>query len=220
MNYKLAINLLSFFFLLSNMSFSQHVQKVKTDNQLEFFTEADAPNWVYVIKNKNLSPSSVFKMEKGVLLVSGESNGYLRTKKSYSDYVLKLEWRWMKTAGNSGVLVHIQAPDTIWPICYQMQQKADAAGDIICMNGLSAKQCVDTVTYTVKKKLPSNERKLGEWNTMKVVCLKNTLKVYVNGKLQNNITGLTVSKGFIGFQCEGIPMEFRNLSINELRSKH
>jgi len=37
--------------------------------------------------------------------------------------------------------------------------------------------------------------------------------VFINGILQNNITELTVSNGFIGFQNEGKPLEFRNLTI-------
>jgi hypothetical protein len=87
------------------------------------------------------------------------------------------------------------------------------------MNGLLAKECTDSVKFTVKKLQTSNEKPLGEWNTMKVICKNNTLKVWINSVLQNNITGLTASKGFIGFQNEGKPLEFRNLmikSINQL----
>lgn len=178
-----------------------------------FFTESDASNWAYVIKDKTIAPSSVFKMENGVLQITGLSSGYLRTKKVFSNYELNLEWRWTKSLGNSGVLLHIQPTDTIWPICYQVQQKADAAGDIICMNGLWAKECTDSVKFTVKKSLASNEKPLGEWNSMKVICKKKTMKVFINNVLQNNITGLTAEKGFIGFQNEGTPLEFRKLEI-------
>lgn len=214
MNNKLTVILLSVFIQFSALSFAQNAENVKTDNHSRFFTEADTSNWVYVIKNKSLVPTSVFNMGNGVLQVSGISSGYLRTKKEYTDYVLKLEWRWIKKAGNSGVLVHIQPVDSIWPVCYQIQQKADAAGDIICMNGLSAKECTDSVKFTVIKQLPSNEKVPGEWNTMKVISKKNSLKVYINGKLQNHITGLNVKEGFIGFQNEGVPLEFQNLSIH------
>ncbi|HEY5508729.1 MAG TPA: DUF1080 domain-containing protein [Paludibacter sp.] len=178
-----------------------------------FFTESDASNWAYVIKDKTIAPSSVFKMENGVLQITGLSSGYLRTKKMFSNYELNLEWRWTKSLGNSGVLLHIQPTDTIWPICYQVQQKADAAGDIICMNGLWAKECTDSVKFTVKKSLASNEKPLGEWNSMKVICKKKTMKVFINNVLQNSITGLTTEEGFIGFQNEGTPLEFRKLEI-------
>ena len=178
-----------------------------------FFTEQNVSNWVYILKDKTLEPAAIFKMDKGVLQITGISSGYLRTKKTYLNYDLKLEYRWTKSFGNSGVLVHIQAKDSIWPVCYQVQQKADAAGDIICMNGLWAKECTDSVKFTVKKFKDSNEKPLGEWNSMHIICKKNTLKVFVNGELQNYVTGLCVKKGYIGFQNEGVPIEFRNLTI-------
>jgi len=166
-----------------------------------------------VLRDKSLSSADVFKMDKGVLQISGASSGYLRTKKSYSNFTLNVDWRWTKTLGNSGVLVHIQTPDSVWPPCYQVQQKANLAGDIICMSGLWAKECTDSVKFTVKKLKEANEKPLGEWNTMQIISKDNTLKVFVNGELQNYITGLTANKGYIGFQNEGKPLEFKNLSI-------
>lgn len=177
------------------------------------FTNSDTSNWVYVINNKTLEPTALFAMDNGVLKISDVSAGYLRTKKAYKNFTLTVEWRWTKVAANSGVLIHIQPNDTVWPKCFQVQQKADAAGDIICMNGLWANECTDKVKFTVPKMKPSNEKPLGEWNTMKIISKNGTLEVYINGELQNKITGMTAKKGFIGFQAEGKPMEFRNLKI-------
>ena len=179
----------------------------------QFFNAIDTKKWIYVLNDRNLNPTDVFSMKDGVLSISGESSGYLRTKKVYSNYDLNLEYRWTKVLANSGILVHVQQKDTVWPRCYQVQQKADAAGDIICMNGLWAKECTDSVKFTVKKMMPSNEKPLGEWNWIRIVSKNKTLKVWVNGVLQNYVTGLTVSKGFIGFQNEGKPLEFKNLTI-------
>jgi hypothetical protein len=188
---------------------------VYSQKKPQFFTPNDASNWFYILNDKSLNPTDVFKMNDGLLQISGASSGYLRTKKKYSNFTLNVEWRWTKVLANSGVLVHIQPKDTIWPACYQVQQKADAAGDIICMNGLWAKECTDSVKFTVKKMQTSNEKPLGEWNLMKIVSKNKSLKVWVNGVLQNNISGLTASSGFIGFQNEGKPIEFRNLSIQK-----
>jgi len=203
---------LTFIALLSSSScFAQKTKKTVTEHS--FFTKQDTSNWVYVLNDKKVKASDVFIMDNGLLQITGISSGYLRTKKNYSDYELNVEWRWTKILGNSGVLIHIQPNDTVWPACYQAQQKAGDAGDIICMNGLWAKECTDRVKFTVKKLQPSNEKPLREWNSMKVICNGKTLRVYVNGVLQNNLTELTASNGFIGFQNEGKPLEFRNLSI-------
>ncbi len=208
MKSKLVLLLSVFLFISSGACVAQ-----KSSKSRSLFSTANVSKWEYVIKDKAVSPTEVFVMNDGLLQITGVSTGYLRTKKTYTDYELKVEWRWTKKPGNSGVLVHIQQKDSIWPVCYQIQQKADAAGDIICMNGLWAKECTDSVKFTVKKSLPSNEKPLAEWNSMQIVCKKNTLKVYVNGILQNNLSGLTAKKGYIGFQNEGTPLEFRKLTI-------
>jgi len=178
-----------------------------------FFTKQNASDWVYVLTDKNIEPLKVFRMDNGILHITGVSSGYLRTKNSYSNYELTVEWRWTTTLANSGILLHIQPKDTVWPVCFQVQQKAGSAGDIICMNGLWAKECTDSIKFTVEKLQPSNEKPLGEWNSVKVICTDKTLRVFVNGLLQNKVTGLTVSDGYIGFQNEGKPIEFRNLLI-------
>jgi len=208
MKSKLVALFLVFLFISSAVGIAQ-----KSSKNGSLFTTANASKWEYIIKGKAISPSDVFVMKDGLLQITGVSTGYLRTRKTYTNYELNVEWRWTKKLGNSGVLVHIQQKDSIWPVCYQVQQKADAAGDIICMNGLWAKECTDSVKFTVKKLLPSNEKPMGEWNSMRIICKATTLKVYVNGILQNNLTGLTATKGFIGFQNEGTPLEFRKLTI-------
>lgn len=215
MKAKLKCLFSALFILVSVLGFAEKSNKTKNSQKQTFFTESDAPNWFYILKDKTLAASEVFKMNNGVLQISGASSGYLRTKEAYSNSEISLEWRWTKTFGNSGVLVHIQQKDTVWPACYQVQQKSDAAGDVICMNGLWAKECTDSVKFTIKKLQASNEKPLGEWNTMKIICNKKTMKIFVNGVLQNSITGLTANSGFIGFQNEGKPLEFRNLSITK-----
>ena len=207
--------LLFFMLIFSSVSFTQRT--FAANEEPSYFTSTDQSNWVYVLKDATIDPVSVFKMDKGILKITGISSGYLRTKQLYPEFELNVEWRWTETPGNSGVLVYIQPKDTIWPACYQIQQKAGDAGDIICMNGMWAKECTDTVKFTVKKMQASNEKPLREWNTMKIICKDSTLRVVVNGILQNNITGLTVATGFIGFQNEGKPLEFRNLSIINLK---
>ncbi|MDR3652639.1 MAG: DUF1080 domain-containing protein [Paludibacter sp.] len=207
------ITILSAFLLILSVStFAK-----KTPVSQPFFTKSDFSNWIYILRDKAVNPVNVFKMDNGVLQITGISSGYLRTKKTYSNFELSVEWRWTTIAANSGVLVHIQPKDSVWPVCYQVNQKADAAGDIICMNGLWAKECTDSVRFTVKKMQPSNEKPVGEWNSMKVISKNKTLKVFVNGMLQNYITGLTAGEGFIGFQNEGKPLEFKSLSIKELK---
>lgn len=185
----------------------------KNTNQMLHFNANGANDWVFVLKNKNLKAADLFQLGDGYLKITDATSGYIRTRNQYKNFTLSVDWRWTTSFGNSGALIYIQPNDTVWPVCYQVQQKADAAGDIICMNGLWAKECKDSVKMTIPKLKVSNEKPLGEWNNMLVKCNGAEIKVYINGELQNKVTGLTVNNGFIGFQAEGKAMEFRNLTI-------
>ena len=185
----------------------------KGKNQVLQFKANGTGDWVFVLKNKTLKATDLFQLGDGNLKITDATSGYIRTRKQYKIFTLSVDWRWTTSFGNSGALIYIQPNDTVWPVCYQVQQKADAAGDIICMNGLWAKECKDSVKMTVPKFKDSNEKPTGEWNNMLVKCNGTEIKVFINGELQNKVTGLTVNNGFIGFQAEGKPMEFRNLAI-------
>lgn len=181
----------------------------------DLFNVKNASKWTVFLSDKTKPANSVFDISNGILKVSSSGVGYIRTNKMYKNYQLQLEWRWTSKPGNSGVLLHIQKPDSVWPKCFQVQQRADAAGDLICMNGLWATECTDTVKFTIPKMLPSNEKPVGEWNTMKVISKNGTLVVYINNLLQNKVTGLTKVKGYIGLQGEGRDMEFRKMVIKK-----
>lgn len=177
------------------------------------FKEADANRWVYVLKNKDVPANELFKFKGNSLIVTDVTAGYIRTQKKYKNFTLDVDWKFLKDKSNSGVLVHILPNDTVWPTCYQAQLKAYSAGDIICMNGLKATECTNNENGTVVKMNVSNEQPTGAWNHIKVISKDGTLTVYINGELQNKITGMSVKKGYIGFQAEGKPMEFKDLVI-------
>jgi len=197
-------------FALSIFQLSSFAQKST------LFSPENDKKWLIILTDKNKNPNEVFSFNNGILKVGTATTGYIRTKKAYKNYHLNVDWRWTKKSGNSGVLLHIQKNDTVWPVCFQVQQKADAAGDIICMNGLWAKECTDKVKFTVPKNQPSNEKPIGEWNSMEVISKNGTLTVRINNLLQNKISGMTKTKGFVGFQGEGCEMEFRKLEIKKI----
>ena len=63
--------------------------------------------------------------------------------KAYSNYVVTVEWRFVKIApkaDNTGVLVHMQLPDKVWPMCIQNQGKSGRQGDLFVMAGAECKE--------------------------------------------------------------------------------
>ena len=183
---------------------------------VSLFNGQDLSNWVFQLKDPAVDPTGVFTIQNGVIHITGDPFGYMRTKEQYSDYKLHLEWRWPVEASNSGVFVHAQEPDAIWPRCIECQLFAGNAGDFICMGGTDMNERTDKSTRVGKKMLQSNEKPVGEWNSMEVTCKGNTIEVYVNGTLQNKATGVTESKGSICLQSEGKAIEFRNVYLTKL----
>ncbi len=192
-------------------------KKSTAKERIMLFNGKDLGNWVFYLKDKSVKPSSVFKVVNGVIHITGDPFGYMRTKDSYSDYRLHVEWRWPSEATNSGVFVHGQKPDTIWLRCVECQLMAGNAGDFVCMNGADMNERRDKTSPIVRKLSPSSEKPSGEWNTMEVVCKGDTIEVYVNGVLQNRGTSVNVSSGSICLQSEGKDIEFRNVYLDKLK---
>jgi hypothetical protein len=61
-----------------------------------------------------------------------------------------------------------------------------------------------------------SEKPLGQWNTMIIECLKDSIKVWVNGELVNYGYNATAQKGQIAVQAEGSEVEFRKLEITPI----
>ncbi len=187
----------------------------KENNKILLFNGKDLNNWVFKLKDPSVDPVTVFTVRNGLIHISGNPFGYMRTRDIYSDYKLHVEWRWPDVATNSGVFVHAQLPDTIWLKCIECQLQTGNAGDFVCMNGADMNERTDKSKPFVKKLTASSEKPAGEWNTMEVVCRSNSIEVAVNGVLQNKATNINISRGFICLQSEGRDIEFRNVYLNE-----
>jgi hypothetical protein len=174
-------------------------------------------NWVFKLKDNSVDPSTVFTLNNGILHITGNPFGYMRTKEAYSDYELHVEWRWPAEPSNSGVFIHAQPPDSIWLRCIECQLKAGSAGEFVCMNGSDMTERSDKTKRIVSKLGPSSEKPAGEWNILEVKCKDNNIEVHVNAVLQNKGTNVNLSSGSICLQSEGKDIEFRNVYLTRLK---
>jgi hypothetical protein len=188
--------------------------------QIELFNGKDFSGWTFCMKD-GADPGQTWSVTNGVIHCTGTPSGYVRTKQSYSNYVLTVVWRFVKItpkADNTGVLVHMQLPDQVWPRCIQNQGKSGRQGDLFLMEGAEAKEHQGMNKNTpVPMRGPPNENPIGEWNTNMTVCAGNDVKAVINGKLMNEITRCTVSSGFIGIQSEGGDIEIRKMFLEPLK---
>jgi len=189
-------------------------------NRLELFNGKDFDGFVFTSRSSGNQPSETWIVTNGVIHCTGKTIGYLRTEKSLRDYKLMVEWRFLKVApkaDNTGVLVHMQLPDKVWPQCVQVQGKHDRQGDLFLMAGAESKEHRGLDANTA---LPlrgeSVEKPVGEWNTSMTLCSSNVVKAYINDRLMNEATECTVSSGFIGIQSEGADFEIRKMFVEPL----
>jgi len=196
-----------------------------SDNKVILFSGADLENWNIFVSTPEVAPGDLFWVEDGVIKTPGKPHGYIHTKEKYSNYKLHVEWRWTGEPSNSGVLIHTQGKDMIWPLCTECQLKSGNAGDIVCIgkgSGLTIKDSTYLVTSEEKRFIvipkyeESSELAPGEWNSYDITTQDGNIEVSVNGVLQNTGSAMTLTEGTIGLQSEGSPMEFRNIYLKPL----
>lgn len=189
-------------------------------SRIDLFNGKDFSGWTFCLRS-NAEPANTFTVTNGLMHCTGQPFGYARTKKSFRDYKLTVEWHFVKVApraDNTGVFVHVQGPDKIWPKGIENQGMSQHQGDLILVDGATCKGHETAQTRSVRMQGPHNEKPVGEWNTYEIVCSGDSLKVYVNGKLMNEAEGCSVSSGAIAIQSEGGEWEARKVFLEPLKS--
>ncbi|MGE3807836.1 MAG: DUF1080 domain-containing protein [Gemmataceae bacterium] len=145
-------------------------------------------------------------VKDGVIDVSGKPNGYFYTDKSYKNYVLKFDWKFLKN-GNSGTLIHITGQQKVWPKCIEVQGMQTDHGKIFAIGGAKG-------DFKTDKEAQKKAIKIGEWNTTEIISKDGMLTSKINGIEVSTGKG-DLSEGQIGWQSEGAPLQFKNIRIKE-----
>ena len=182
------------------------------------FNGKDFKGWDFYLEDANADAAEVWTVRDGVVHCLGKPYGYMQTQDEYSDYKLHLEWRWVKEAGNSGVLLHKVGQDKLWPKSVECQLYSGNAGDFWLIDGVTlvveGKRTPEKEgAFNVKKKQPSSEKPLGQWNSYDIISKDGAVRCLVNGVLQNEGTDASETRGKICLQSEGAPIEFRNVYL-------
>ena len=192
--------------------------------KIQLWNGMDFSQWELFLPTDTVDVKDVWSVKDGVIHCKGVPNGYMRTKSEYSNYTLHLDWRWVETGSNSGVLLHSQEPDQVWPNCIECQLKSGKAGDFVLIGEgnitVNDEKYRNTERFLViPKNGESSEKPIGEWNSYKIICSEDKITCYVNGVLQNEGTQASLSKGKIGLQSEGAPIEFRDIRLELLKRR-
>jgi len=188
---------------------------VEEPRTVALFNGKDIDNWTPCLSDET-DPSEIWSITDGVIRCSGKPNGYIRTKKTYRDFKLTVEWRWPEEPSNSGVLLRIFGEDKVWPVTLEAQLQHGRAGDLVGIH-TRIEDAEQWEEFSVlKRRDEDTEKPAGEWNRYDITCRRENVEVYVNGKLQNKTEANVPYEGHIGLQSEGAPIEFRTVMLQPL----
>jgi hypothetical protein len=190
--------------------------------------------------NVNCNPDT-WTWKGGVAHCTGTPVGVIRSRKTFTNFELIVEWRHLKSAGNSGVFVwapekplfdlkpnqlphgiEVQVLDHGYKEQYEKQtgKKADwftTHGDVFPV-GASKMKPFPPISPDGKRSFPFKERSkgVGEWNHYFIRCVAGEIRLWVNGEQVSGGANCEPRTGYLCLESEGSPVEFRNLRLREL----
>ena len=181
--------------------------------EIALFDGTSLSGWTFIADGS--PPEAAWSVNDGVLITDGEPVGFLRTNDDFTNYVLKLEWRFSpvtKQAGNSGVLLRV-LEDKVWPKSLEAQLLSENAGDILTIGDfpLSPEASRNNGRHTKHAKMAENP--VGEWNEYEIICDGENFVLIINGEVVNVAHGAEVVAGKIAVQSEGAEIHFRNIRL-------
>ncbi|MCG3132057.1 MAG: hypothetical protein FLDDKLPJ_02867 [Phycisphaerae bacterium] len=183
--------------------------------QTALFNGRDLSGWKAVLPDGG-KLEDVWSVRDGVIVCKGNPVGYIRTEKDYTNFVLKLEWRFSpvtKQAGNSGVLLRMQAPDKVWPKSVEAQLQSGNAGDFWNIDEFPMTTVAERLNGRNTKKTHFAEKPIGEWNEYEIIVDRGRVTLNVNGETLNEAWDVQEIPGKIGLQSEGAEIHFRNIRL-------
>jgi len=200
------------------------------------FNGKDLNGWHTDVPEMDKDPKqrNPFLVRNGLLVSLGTPGGHLITDQEYENFRLNFQYRFAGKPGNCGALVFVSTSRALYdmfPKSIEIQMMNQNAGDFWCI------QEDITVPDMEKRRGPKEkwgvngdklrripnltdgiEKPLGEWNTMTIECLKNSIKVWLNGELVNYGYNATAEKGHIALQSEGSEVEFKEVRVTPIKS--
>ena len=189
--------------------------------EISLFNGRNLNGWtLYTDPKSDVKAEEVFTVKDGVINVLGNPFGYMRTNGQFGNYRLHVEWRWTeeKATKNSGIFQRVQSGDNVWPVGMECQLADGQAGMVVGLAGYKVEGAEMHGEFGVKQRIAekSSEKPFGEWNEADIECVGKHMTIRINGVVQNEADG-QFDRGYIALQSEGGPLQFRNVTIFELK---
>lgn len=222
-----------FFFLLTCSLVTTFMPPVSAEDQPKD-TAKDAAEFQNLSNGKDLDAWQVYMGDLAAweanaegISCTKEGGGWLRTKKVYSDFVLKLDYK-IPEGGNSGIGIRVPPEGQVHQAGMEIQILDD---DAPAHKDLKAAQYTGSLYYQAAAKRGA-AKKPGEWNSMEITCAGHHVTIALNGQVINDVQLNEFTKaeapqdyspladrpqvGFIALQSHGSRVDFRNLKVKNL----
>jgi len=237
-----ALSLVGIFLILA-LSLRLSLAK-EPQNLPRAFIDGTGPGWRSLgekdFVNVNCQPDT-WTWKDDLLYCTGQPIGVLRTRQTVTNFELVVEWRHLRSAGNSGVFVwvpeeslrdlkpgalphgiEVQILDHGYVEQYEKRtgKKADfftTNGDVFPV-GKSKMKPFPPTSPNGSRSFPRKQLSKGvnEWNHYYVRCINGEVRLWVNGEEVSGGNGCEPRTGYLCLESEGSPVEFKHLRIREL----
>ncbi len=168
---------------------------------VSLFNGTDFAGWRFGDESPPKELPTNWKVEDGVIKVSGGGKPHLASAKEFGDFELRLQGRGLKTGYNSGLFV--RSGKSVGANQINLAHKSEGAFLGGKVQGAKA--------------VGPLQNPVGEWNAWRILAVGEKLSFWCNDTLAWEGTGFVPAKGYIGLQAEGAAMEFRNIRLREIK---
>jgi len=218
--------------------------KKKASGPPKAFVDGRGPGWRVLAKadfvNVNCAEDT-WKWKKGQVYCTGKPVGVMRSAKKYTNFELVVQWRHLKSAGNSGVFVwvpekslktlkpgalphgiEVQVLDHGYATNYKKRTKKDpdwftTNGDVFAV-GSSKMKPFAPVSPNGRRSFPRKNlsKGVGQWNHYYIRGINGEIRLWVNGEEVSGGNKCSPATGYLALESEGSPIEFKGVRIREL----
>jgi len=155
----------------------------------------------------HLMNGAKFFAEDGVIK-HNVGHGWLRSDKEYADFIVRLEFRFMKPRQDGGVFLRAVKEGKDWP---------DRKYEVQCENS-PRMATIFGATHDLNVELVQKVLKpVGEWNEYDIKIVGSNIEVRLNGELvATSNSADALKRGYLGLQGENGSHEYRNFRIKDL----
>ncbi len=209
------------------------VRKIASSEANEILAKRNAKGFQSAFNGKNFDgwtgDTENYQIVDGAIVCKEGAGGNLYTKKQYTDFAVRLEFK-LPPAGNNGLA--IRYPGEGRPHLHGMCELQVIDSEHPKFTDLDARQYHGSA-YGMVAAHRGYLRPTGEWNFQEVIVRGSAVKVELNGVpiLDADLSKVTefkdgaehpgkdLKKGHFGFAGHNDPVAFRNISIRPLNQK-